>query len=319
MIEKDKLMFMYKRMFEIRSFEEAAIKTYKQKYWKGSLHACIGQEAIPAAAAAATREDDYFVSSHRGHGHTLAKGVSPDVFMAELFGRMDGHCHGRGGSMHMMNAEKRVYPNGLVGSGAYISAGIGFEINYRKKDEVVICFSGDGSVNAGGYHEGMNMAAVWNAPVVFICENNGIGVSTKTETVMPVPNISQRAIGYGIQGVSVDGTDSLVLYETIRKAVDEARIHKRPTLIEAVCHRAGGHTAWDPADYRTDEENSRWRYYDPIKRLKEYLLGEKLYTEEEIAAWQEEIRATIDHAVEFAKQSPAPPYTREEALKFVYA
>lgn len=318
MIGKEILMFIYKKMIEIRRFEEAAIKTYKQKLWKGSLHACIGQEAIPASAAAVINPDDYFISNHRGHGHIIAKGVDPSIFMAELFGRLEGNCHGRGGSMHMMDAEKRVYPHGLVGSGAYIAAGIGFKINYMQTNEVVICFLGDGSTNTGGFHEGVNMAALWKTPVVFICENNGIGVSTKTETIMPIPNISQRAIGYGIKGITVDGTDVLVLHDTIKKAVDEARYNKQPMLIEAVCQRAVGHTAWDPAKYRSIEENNRWRYYDPIKRLKEYILGEKLYKEEEINTWESEIQQIIDNAVKFAKEGKTPEYTREEAYKFVY-
>jgi len=318
MIEKEKLLFMYRKMLEIRLCEEAAIKTYKQKYWKGSLHACIGQEAIPAAAVAATRAEDYFISSHRGHGHILAKGMEPKIFMAELFGRLGGQCYGRGGSMHMMDAEKRIYPHGLVGSGAYIAAGIGFEINYYKKDEVVICFSGDGSVNAGGYHEGMNMAAVWKAPVVFICENNGIGVSTHIKDMVTIPNLSQRALGYGMKGITIDGTDPIVMYETVKKAVDEVREKKMPIMIEAMCCRADGHTAWDPAEYRTPEENHRWKHYDPIKRLREYMLGEDVATEDELAQCEREMEQIVDDAVEFAKNSPHPEYTRKEALKYLY-
>ena len=318
MMEKDTLMFMYKKMLEIRKFEEAAIKTYKQKLWKGSLHQCIGQEAIPTAAAVATQINDYFVSNHRGHGHIIAKSVRPDIFMAELFGRLNGNCFGRGGSMHMMDKEKRVFPNGLVGSSAYIAAGIGLKINYKKEDDVVICFSGDGSINTGGFHEGVNMASVWNAPVVFICENNGMAVSTKINQTTSITNLSQRAIGYGMKGVTVDGTDVLVMYDTIKKAVDEARYNKRPTLIEAVCHRAGGHTAWDAAEYRSKEENDLWHHYDPVKRLKEYFLGEKIFTPEELTAWEDEVQQVIDDAVEFAKRSPEPDYTQEEALKYVY-
>ena len=319
MIDKETLKFMYEKMVEIRLFELAAIKTYKQRLWKGSMHQCIAQEAAPAAAAAATRPDDYFISNHRGHGHVLSKGVEPKIFMAELFGKLEGMCHGRGGSLHGMDAQKRVFPNGLVGSGAYISAGVGYAIKYKKQDSIVVCFTGDGSVNAGGFHEGINMAAVWDAPVVYICENNGIGVSTRTETVLPIPNISQRAIGYGIKGISIDGSDPLIVYKTIKKAVDDTRRTKRPILIEAVTQRYNGHTCWDDSEYRTAEENGRWRYYDPIKRLKDYLLGENLFLEDEIASWEARITAIIDDAVEYAKNCTNPPYTKEEAQKYVYA
>ncbi len=319
MIEKEKLLFMYKKMLEIRRFEEAAIKTYRQKYWKGSLHAAIGQEAAPAAAAAVTNPNDYFVSNHRGHGHLIAKGVDPNVFMAELFGRLDGNCYGRGGSMHMMDQQKRVFPQGLVGSGAYIAAGIGYAINYNEKDEVVICFSGDGSVNAGGYHEGMNMAAVWNAPVVFVCENNGIGVSTDPRDTTAGTMVSQRAIGYGMKGITIDGTDAIKMYETLKWAVDDVRKNRKPILIEATCYRAGGHTAWDPSNYRPEDENTRWKHYDPIKRLKEYIESEGLYTAEELMNVEKEIEEIIENAVEYAKNSPHPEYTREEALRYLYA
>lgn len=319
MIEREDLKFMYRKMLEIRLFELGAIKTYKQRLWKGSLHACIGQEAAPAAAAVNTRADDYFVSNHRGHGHVLGKGVEAKIFMAELFGRLEGLCRGRGGSLHAMDQEKRVFPNGLVGSGVYIAAGIGYAINYSKKDEVVVCFFGDGAANTGGFHEGINMAALWNAPVVYICENNGIGVSTKTETIMPVPNISQRALSYGIKGITVDGTDCLALYKTIKSAVQETRELKRPILIEAICHRAVGHTAWDNGEYRSDEENNMWKHYDPIQRLRAYLLAEELFSEAEIQVWENEVGQLIEEAVEFATHATVPAYTREEAGKYVFA
>ena len=319
MINNEDLKFMYTKMMEIRLFDQAATATYKQRLWKGSLHLSIAQEAAPAAAAAVTQSHDYFISNHRGHGHVLAKGVDPKIFMAELFGRVDGMCGGRGGSLHSMDSQKRVFPHGLVGSGAYIAAGIGYAITYQKQDSIVVCFVGDGSVNAGGFHEGVNMAAVWNAPVVYICENNGIGVSTRIEETTPIPNISQRAIGYGIKGITVDGSDPLIMYKTIKNAVDETRSTKRPILIEAVTQRYLGHTGWDDGKYRTDEENRRWMYYDPIKRLKEYILGENLFTVEEVTMWEDSVRAKIEGAVEFAKNSATPPYTKEEALKNIYA
>ena len=318
MITKNHMKIIFKKMLEIRSFELAAIRTYKQRLWKGSLHQCISQEAVPAVSSVFAKKTDYFVSNHRGHGHTLAKGVEPQIFMAELFGRMGGLCFGRGGSMHMMDQDKRVYPNGLVGSCAYVSAGIGLAIKYKRNKDIVFCFLGDGAINAGGFMEGLNMAATWKLPVIFICENNGIGVSTEIKDTVAIPNLSQRALGFGITGMTVDGTDVLELYKVMDKGIKHVREGNGPIFIEALSRRYIGHTAWDTGFYRTDEENNKWKYYDPIKRLGDYMTGEGFYTQEELESWKQEADALIEGAVEFAKNSAHPPYTREEAIKFVY-
>ena len=305
-------------MLEIRFFEEAAIETFRQKLWKGSLHACIGQEAIAAAIGAVLNPSDYLISSHRGHGHVLAKGVPAKLFMAELFGRTTGMCRGRGGSMHAMDGKIRVYPQGLVGSGAYLAAGVGLAITKQKKSEVVVSSFGDSATNAGGCHEGLNMAAVYKVPAVFVCENNMMGVSTRIKDVLPIDHISERASAYGMPGCTVDGTDAVDLLEVIEEFVERARKGDGPSMLEATCWRWRGHTAWDPSGYRSDEENEEWEKHDPIPRLAKYLADQGWLEPEEKASWDEEIHAHIDEAVTFAKESPEPPLSKEDILSNVY-
>ena len=317
-IEAEKLRWMYRKMVEIRCFEEAAMATFHERLWRGSLHGCIGQEAPAAAMCAAMRPDDYFASSHRGHGHYLAKGLDPQRFMAELFGRSTGYCRGRGGSMHTIDVETRIFGNSMVGSGAHLAAGIGLAIKMRGGREVVACSFGDGATNTGGWHEGINFAAVHKLPVIYLCENNQIAVYTPLHETLPIEDIAVRAEGYGIPGYTLDGADAVGLYETCRQAVDRARSGEGPTLIEAKLYRWRGHTVWDPATYRTEEENEEWRQHDPIPRLEEYLLAEGIISEDTIVGLKAEVEEEMQEAVEFAKQSPEPELTREEAMKYVY-
>jgi TPP-dependent pyruvate/acetoin dehydrogenase alpha subunit len=193
------------------------------------------------------------------------------------------------------------------------------QINYNETNEVVVAFMGDGAINAGGCHEGMNLAAVQKAPVIFICENNGIAVSTKIENMIPLKKISQRAAGYGMPGVTVDGTDVLEVYETVMGFIDRVRGGAGPVFIEAVCHRANGHTAWDPAEYRTEAENNEWKKHDPIKKLKQKLVQDKIFSPAELDFLQKEAETSISRAVEFAKNGPEIESTAEEALRYVYA
>jgi TPP-dependent pyruvate/acetoin dehydrogenase alpha subunit len=305
-------------MIEIRLFEEAAIETFRQKLWKGSLHQCIGQEAIDATFGVVLQEKDYLVSSHRGHGHVLAKGVPPRILMAELFGKQTGMCSGRGGSMHAIDPERRVYPQGLVGSGAYLAAGIGLAIALRKGSEVVGCAFGDGAINAGGCHEGMTIAAIHKAPVLFVCENNGMAVSTRIGDVLPVPRISDRAPAYGMPGKTVDGTDAVQVLEAMEQFVRRARDGGGPSFLEATCYRWHGHTVWDTSTYRTKEENEAWKSHDPIPHLAAHLRSRGALTDGEDRAWQDEVRQEIQEAVEFAKSSPAPESSREDIQRLVY-
>ena len=305
-------------MVEIRFFEEAAIETFRQKLWKGSLHACIGQEAIAAAMGAVLNPSDYLISSHRGHGHVLAKGVPAKFFMAELFGRTTGICGGRGGSMHSMDGDLRVYPQGLVGSGAYLAAGVGLAITRQNGSEVVISSFGDSATNAGGCHEGLNMAAVYNVPAVFVCENNMMGVSTPIGEVLPIERISDRASAYGMPGRTVDGTDAVAVLEALDEFVERARNGDGPSFLEATCWRWRGHTAWDTSAYRTEAENEEWKQYDPIPRLARYLMENGWLTPEEVDDWDEEIRMHVNDAVAFAKESPEPPLLKEDIMRNLY-
>jgi TPP-dependent pyruvate/acetoin dehydrogenase alpha subunit len=314
----DQLRWVYRKMLEIRFFEEAACETFHQRLWKGSLHACIGQEAIAAAMGAVLKPTDYLVSSHRGHGHILAKGVSPKELMAELFGRTTGVCGGRGGSMHAMDPHLRVYPQGLVGSGAYLAAGIGLGIKMRKGSEVVVSSFGDGAINTGGCHEGLNVAAVHKVPAVFVCENNKIAVSTPIDRVLPVASITDRASAYGMPGKSVNGTDAVAMLEALKECVRHARDGKGPSMLEAACFRWQGHTAWDPSAYRTSQENEEWQLHDPIPRLEKYLNKQGALTPDETKTWNEEYQELIHEAVSFSKDSPEPELSRDDILKFVY-
>jgi len=317
-VEPDKLRWIYRKMLEIRYFEEAAIETWLLRLWRGSLHGCIAQEAPAAAMCAAMRPGDYFSSNHRPHGHYIAKGLDPGKCMAELFGRSTGYSRGRGGSMHTVSVEDRIFGNSMVGSGAHIAAGIGLAIKLKSGDEVVACSFGDGATNTGGWHEGVNFAAVHKLPVVYLCENNGIAVYTPMRECFAIKDISLRASGYGIPGVTVDGSDAVACYEALQEAVDRARRGEGPSLVEAKLWRWRGHTVWDPATYRSEEENEQWAKHDPIPRLEEHLLAEGIVTKEGVQALKAEIREVMNQAVEFAKNSPEPELTREEAVKYMY-
>ena len=317
-VKPEQLREIYHKMLKIRSFEEAAIKSWKDKLWRGSLHGCIAQEVPAAAMCAAMQDGDYFSSSHRSHGHYIAKGLNPKRVMAELFGRENGYCHGRGGSMHTVDTEKRIFGNSMVGSGAHIAAGIGLAIKMKDKKEVVACSFGDGAVNTGGWHEGINFAAVYKLPVIYLCENNNIAVWTRYSETTAVENISSRAAGYGMLGCTVDGTDAIAVYEACQEAVDRARRGEGPTLVEAKCYRWRGHTVWDPATHRSEEENEEWAKHDPIPRLENYLLDNNIITANEVADMKTEACRTMDEAIRFATESPPPPLTRQEAMKYIY-
>jgi len=317
-VRPEKLRWIYRKMVEIRYFEEAAIKSWQDNLWRGSLHGCIAQEAPAAAMCAAMKEGDYFSSSHRGHGHYIAMGLDPNRVMAELFGRDTGYCHGRGGSMHTIDKEKRIFGNSMVGSGAHVAAGIGLAIKMRGGHEVVACSFGDGATNTGGWHEGVNFAAVHKLPVIYLCENNNIAVWTRFSETFAIQDISVRAQAYGMPGYTVDGTDAIAVYQACSSAVDRARRGQGPTLIEAKLYRCRGHTVWDPATHRSEEENEEWAKHDPLPRLERHLLSNKIMSEDEIADLKDEVLNIMQEAVKFAKESPAPELTKEEAMKYVY-
>ena len=317
-LPKEKLVEMYRKMFEIRSFEEKVFELYAQNMVPGTIHLYAGEEAVAVGVCSNLRKNDYITSTHRGHGHCIAKGADPKKIMAEILGKKTGYCKGKGGSMHIADFSVGMLgATAVVGAGIPIAVGAGLSIKLRGTDQVVACFFGEGASNQGTFHEGINLAAIWKLPVLFICENNLYAMGTRQSRVMLIKNIADRAAAYGIPGVVVDGNDVLAVYEAAGKAVERARKGEGPTLIECKTYRHKGHSRIDPAKYRPREEVEEWLRKDPIKLFKEKLLKEKLLSEVEIQGIEMEVTNEIEKAVKFAVESPYPK--PEEALEDVYA
>ena len=317
-LPREKLVEMYRKMFEIRSFEEKVFELYAQNMVPGTIHLYAGEEAVAVGVCSNLRKDDYITSTHRGHGHCIAKGADPKRIMAEILGKKTGYCKGKGGSMHIADFKVGMLgATAVVGAGIPIAMGAGLSIKLRGTDQVVACFFGEGASNQGTFHEGINMAAIWKLPVIFVCENNLYAMGTRQSRVMLIENIADRAASYGIPGVTVDGNDVLAVYEAAREAVERARRGEGPTLIECKTYRHKGHSRVDPAKYRPKEEVEEWLRKDPIKRLREKLLQTNVLAEEEVQRVEEEVSAEIEEAVKFAVESPYP--APEEALEDVYA
>jgi pyruvate dehydrogenase E1 component alpha subunit len=309
---------MYKKMFEIRCFEEKVFELYAQNLVPGTIHLYAGEEAVAVGVCNNLRKDDYITSTHRGHGHCIAKGAELKRIMAEILGKKTGYCKGKGGSMHIADFNVGMLgATAVVGAGLPIAVGAGLSIKLRGTDNVVACFFGDGASNQGTFHEAINMAAVWKLPVIFVCENNVYAMGTRQSTVMLVKDIADRAVAYGIPGVAVDGNDVLAVYEAAQKAVERARKGEGPTLIECKTYRHKGHSRIDPAKYRPKEEVEEWLHKEPIKRFKEKLLQTNVLLEAEVQQIEKEVSAEIEEAVKFAIESPHP--FAEEALEDVYA
>lgn len=304
-------------MLEIRCFEEKVYDLYGQNLVPGTIHLYAGQEAVAVGVCANLREDDYITSTHRGHGHCIAKGAQLNRVMAEILGKKTGYCKGKGGSMHIADFSSGMLgATAVVGAGLPIAAGAGLSIKLRKTDQVVACFFGDGASNQGTFHEAINMASIWNLPVLFVCENNLYAMGTHQTIVMTIENIADRAAAYGIPGVVADGNDVLAVYEAAHEAVDRARKGEGPTLIECKTYRHKGHSRFDPATYRPKEEVEKWMKRDPIAQFKARLIEMKTLTEEEVNKIEQEVTATVDDAVKFAVESPHP--APEEALENVF-
>jgi len=315
---REKLVEMYRKMLEIRQFEEKVYELYGQNLVPGTIHLYAGQEAVAVGVCANLRREDYIVSTHRGHGHCIAKGADLKRVMAEILGKKTGYCKGKGGSMHIADFSIGILgATGVVGAGIPIAVGAGLSIKLRGTDQVVACFFGDGASNQGTFHEGINMAAIWRLPVLFVCENNLYAMGTRQSRVMLIENIAERASAYGIPGVTVDGNDVLAVYEAAEKAVERAKRGEGPTLIECKTYRHKGHSRMDPATYRPKEEVEFWLKKDPIPRFRNKLLEMNVLSEEELREIETEVSRKIEEAVKFALESPYPE--PEEALKDVYA
>ena len=317
-IEKEKLIDMYRVMVRIRTFEERAYKDFTGGRIPGILHLYTGEEAVATGACANLRPDDYITSTHRGHGHVIAKGAKTDRMMAELHGKKTGYCRGRGGSMHIADTDIGILgANGIVGGGITIAGGAALSAQKRGTDQVCLCFFGDGASNTTRFHEGVNLASIWKLPVVYIIENNLYGETTHVSSVMNVPNVADRACAYGIPGKIVDGNDVLAVYEAVGEAVARARKGEGPTIIECKTYRWHGHYIGDPETYKPKEEAEEWKKKDPIPRFRKYLIENKVLSEEGTNKIDQEINEEIDKAVKFADESPLPE--PEETLEGVYA
>lgn len=302
----DELLDIYSTMTRIRAFEEQAVAFFETNKLRGSVHICIGQEATPATVCHLLGADDYIASTHRGHGHCLAKGADPKRAMAELMGRETGYCHGRGGSMHIADVEAgNLGANAIVAGGVAIAVGAALAAKMQKNGRVAVSFFGEGATNEGVFHEALNLAAVWKLPVLFVCENNGYGISVPAWQSTSVKDVSVRAQSYGIEGVTVDGNDVLQIAPAVQKALQRARSGEGPTLIECKTYRWLGHWTGDPQPYRTREEIESWKEKCPIKRLCEALAAFGV-PEEKIVERQERSKREIDEAAQFALQSPEP-------------
>ena len=306
-LDRETLATALRRMLLIRKFEETAEASYARGLIHGTMHLSIGQEASAVGAVLALRADDYILSTHRGHGHCIAKGADPQRMLAEFFGKETGYCRGRGGSMHIADLEGgNLGANGIVAGGLPIAVGVGMSIRAQKQDRVCMVFFGDGAANEGAFHEALNMAAIWTLPVVFVCENNKYGMSMDVGKAMAVPNVADRAAAYAMPGTVVDGNDLPAVAAAARVAVARARRGEGPSLVECKTYRLRGHSKSDRNLYRTKDEIEDWRKRDPIARLRDELVATRRFEPEELAAIEKAAQAEIESALEFAKASPEP-------------
>lgn len=308
MEEKDDLIALYYKMLLIRRFEEKTGQMYAMGKIGGFCHLYIGQEAVAVGAITVLRPDDYVVSAYRDHGHCIIKGSDPKRVMAELYGKVTGVSKGKGGSMHMFDVENNFMGgDAIVGGDLPLAIGLGFAINYLQKDQVVMCFFGDGSVNIGGFHEALNMAALWRLPVIFVCENNVYGMGTRVEKASAVPELERRVCAYNMESELMDGMDVLEVREVCKRVVARTREDKHPRFIEAKTYRYRGHSVADPAKYRGKEEVERWKERDPILLLGRKLKAEGILTPEGFEEIENKVNHEVEEAVEFAEKSPLLP------------
>jgi pyruvate dehydrogenase E1 component alpha subunit len=310
---KDFLLNLYKTIVRIRNFELMAEKLFLEGELPGFIHLYIGEESIATGVIANLRKDDFITSTHRGHGHMIAKGADINRMMAELYGRTTGYCKGKGGSMHIANFSIGVLgANGVVGGGLPIAVGAGLGIKMKKTDQVVVAFFGDGASNTGAFHESLNFASVYKLPVIFVVENNKFASTVRTKDTTSVENISDRAVSYGIPGITIDGNDVITVYETAKEIIKRAREGGGPSLLEVKTYRIKGHFVGDPELYRNKKEVEEFWLNEPIKKFEKKLVELKMLNETEKNKIWEDNKKEIKEAVKFAKESPIP--NGEDAL-----
>lgn len=306
--DTDFLLKLLEQMLLIRRFEEKSAQMYGLQKIGGFCHLYIGQEAVAVGSIAALDlEKDYVLTAYRDHGHALACGMSADTVMAELFGKITGCSRGKGGSMHLFDVEKHMYGgNGIVGGHIPVATGVAFKIKYNKEDGVVLCYFGDGAIHQGAFHESLNLAKIWNLPIIYICENNQYGMGTDFRRVSAVHDLSMMGQSYGIPGKQVNGMDVVEVYEATLDAVKRAKEDGQPSLLEIQTYRYKGHSMSDPAKYRTREELDGYRQQDPILVLKARMLEAGNLTEEDFKELDKKYRTISDKSVEFAENSQQP-------------
>jgi pyruvate dehydrogenase E1 component alpha subunit len=320
--EKKFLVDMYRKMLELRVFEATVQQMYEEGFIPNSAHLYVGQEAIGAGVAMAMRDDDIMLPSHRGHGTILAKGCDMNRMMAELFGKADGYCKGKGGSMHLAVADHNVMGSiGIVGSNMSLAVGAGIAAMKNGKEQVAVCFFGDGAANRGTFHESMNIASILKLPILYVLENNFYAISECSRDMTNIEKFSVRAQGYGVPGETVDGNNPWEVYESAARAVSRARAGEGPTLLEYVTWRHYGHYEGDPDArqwiYRSKEEHEEWMKKDPLPVVRRQLLDNNTATEDELKAVEKAVDAAVQASVDFAHRSPWPDV--RETYTDVYA
>jgi pyruvate dehydrogenase E1 component alpha subunit len=319
-LEPQQYLQMYRQMATIRTFDQRAVEEFHAGNIPGVVHAYIGQEAVAVGVCTALRRDDKIVSTHRGHGHTIAKGADLKRMMAELFGRSNGYCHGKGGSMHIADFSVGMLgANGIVGAGLPIATGAALAASLEKSARVAVAFFGDGAANEGAFHGSLNLASIWKLPAVYVCENNRWAVAVPSSYALSVPEVSARAIAYNIPGVTVDGTDVLAVYEATAQAVQRARTGGGPTLIECMTYRWRGHSEQrgSAADPRPPEAVALAQQHDPLASFGAWLQEQGMATPATLTQLEHDVQAAVEEAVTFAKASPLPK--PEDALLEVFA
>lgn len=317
-VSKEAMKDMYLRMIRIREFESKAQSLFADGKIPGFVHLYLGEEAVATGVCACLRDDDYITSTHRGHGHIVAKGGDLKFMMAELFGKETGYCKGKGGSMHIADRDKGILgANGIVGAGHCISTGAGLSAKIRGTDQVCVCFFGDGSTNQGTFHESLNMASIWKLPIIFVCENNHYGISMSQDRHQAIKDVADRGAAYNIPGIAVDGNDPLAVYEAAAEAVARARAGKGPTLLECKTYRQRGHFEGDPATYKPKEEQASWMEKDPLPRFAAFLVDNGVCSADEVAAIDAQVAKEVEDAIAFADAQPIP--SLESAVVDVYS
>ena len=305
--DRETLLAMFRQMLLIRRFEEKCAESYSLGKIGGFCHLYIGQEAVAVGAISALRPDDYVLTSYREHGQAIAKGITPDAVMAELYGKATGCSRGKGGSMHLFDAKINFLGgHAIVGGQIPLATGVAFASKYKESGQVALCFFGEAAVNQGAFHESLNMAQLWKLPCIYICENNKYGMGTSLERAMSLQNIAEKACAYELASEFVDGMDVLAMRHATERAVKRAREKSAPTLIEARTYRFMGHSMSDPGKYRTRAEIERYQERDPIKLFTATLIENDILTDKGIEEFEAEIKEEVEHAARFAEESPEP-------------